>query len=301
MHSRGSPISANHVRLFEMRLRYLLARSYRRFFSIVFRLTFGKDNFAKHETYSKLDLLHHLFEIWFLSFCVRRIRRMVQSKLPGGSIAIQPFERDVAVITQEIFVEQVYDRFYRLQNDDIVVDIGAHVGLFTLKVAKSVKLVLAVEPHPFNYRLLTMNIALNKLENVIPVKLALSSYCGKAKLYLRSAGTHTLKGQIFGLESGETLEVEVETLDRLIDELRLNKVTFVKIDVEGAELDVLKGSERVLTGNDRLFLAIAAYHYPEEALEVAEYLRTRGFKVFTNGEYVYAFKPPDNPRVLLRL
>ncbi|MEM4889855.1 MAG: hypothetical protein QXJ64_10510, partial [Thermosphaera sp.] len=84
---------------------------------------------------------------------------MVQSKLPGGSIAIQPFERDVATITREIFVEQVYDRFYRLQNDDVVVDIGAHVGLFTLKVAKSVKLVLAVEPHPFNYRLLTMNIA----------------------------------------------------------------------------------------------------------------------------------------------
>ncbi|MEM2511338.1 MAG: FkbM family methyltransferase [Candidatus Methanomethylicia archaeon] len=227
---------------------------------------------------------------------------MIQSKLPGGSIAIQPFESDVAVIAREIFIERVYDRYYRLQDDDVVVDIGAHVGLFTLKVAKSVKLVLAVEPHPFNYRLLTMNIALSKLENVIPVKLALSSYSGKAKLYLRSTATHTLKekDQIFGLESGETLEVEVETLDRLIDELRLNKVTFVKIDVEGAELDVLKGSQRVLTENDRLFLAIAAYHYPGEALEVAEYLQTKGFKVFTNGEYIYAFKPPDNPRVLLK-
>ncbi|MCR8487462.1 MAG: FkbM family methyltransferase [Crenarchaeota archaeon] len=145
-------------------------------------------------------------------------------------------------------------------------------------------------------------MALNKLNNVTPVKLALSSYSGKAKLYLRSTGTHTLfKSQIFGPESGETLKVEVETLDRLIDELKIDKVTFVKIDVEGAELDVLKGSQRVLTENDSLFLAIAAYHYPEEALEVAEYLRTRGFKVFTNGEYVYAFKPPDNPRVLLKL
>ncbi|MEM4004920.1 MAG: FkbM family methyltransferase [Desulfurococcaceae archaeon] len=274
--------------------------SSRRFLSIVFRLTFGKDCFAKHETYSKLDLLHHLFEIWFAGFCVRRIGKIVQSKLPGGIIAIQPFERDIAVITREIFVEQVYDRFYRLQNDDIVVDIGAHVGLFTLKVAKSVKLVVAVEPHPFNYRLLTMNIAFNKLENVIPVKLALSNYSGKDKLYLRSTATHTLRSDMW-TRTCETLKVKVETLDRLIDELRLNKVTFIKIDVEGAELDVLKGSQRVLTENDRLFLAIAAYHYPEEVLEVVKYLRTRGFKVLTNGEYVYAFKPPDNPRVLLKL
>ena len=71
--------------------------------------------------------------------------------------------------------------------------------------------------------------------------------------------------------------------------------------MEGAELDVLKGSQKVLTENYHLFLAIVAYHYAEETLEVVEYLRTRVFKVFTNGEYVYAFKPPDNPRVLLKL
>jgi len=267
---------------------------------VIFWLLFGKNWLAKLKSYSKFNLLRRLLEILFVGFALGRIGEMVYSKLPRGNIALQPSGSDAAIITREIYFEQVYDRFYRMQSDDIVVDIGAHVGLFTLKVAKSVKLVLAVEPHPFNYRLLTMNIALSKLENVIPVKLALSSYSGKAKLYLRSTATHTLKDQIFGLESGETLEVWVETLDRLIDELRLNKVTFVKIDVEGAELDVLKGSQRVLTENDRLFLAIAAYHYPGEALEVAEYLQTKGFKVFTNGEYIYAFKPPDNPRVLLK-
>jgi len=281
-------------------IRYFLATIYKIFFSVVFRLIFGKDWFVKHKWYCKFDLVRHLFEIWFMGFCVRRIRKMVHQKLPGGNSAINLFES--TLIAREIYLEQVYDRFYRLQNDDIVVDVGAHVGLFTLKVAKSVKLAIAAEPHPLNYKLLTMNIVLNKLKNVIPVKLALSNYSGRACLYLSKDSTsHTLGGWFFRLRSGETLEVEVETLDRLIDELKVDKVTFVKIDVEGAELDVLKGSQRVLTENDSLFLAIAAYHYPEEALEVAEYLRTRGFKVFTNGEYVYAFKPPDNPRVLLKL
>ncbi len=224
-------------------------------------------------------------KLWFVAFYVRITEKMIQSKLPGRKHIDSTFEGDVAVIVREIFVKQVYVRLYHLQNDDIVVDIGARVGLFTLKIAENVKLVLAAEQHPLNHRLLTMNIAFNKLENVIPVKLALSSYSGKAKLYLKSTATHTLKDQIFGLEPGDVLEVKVETLDRLIDELRLNKVTFVKIDVEGAELDVLKGSQRVLTENDRLFLVIATYHYPGEALEVAKYLQTRGFKVFTNGKY----------------
>ena len=216
-----------------MYIRYFLATIYKIFFSIVFRLIFGKDWFVKHKWYFKFDLVRHLFEIWFMGFCIRRVKKMVWSRLPRGIVAIQPFGIDGGIIVREIYFEQVYDRFYRLQNDDVVVDVGAHVGLFTLKVAKSVKLVLAVEPHPFNYRLLTMNMALNKINNVIPVKLALSSYSGKAKLYLRSTGTHTLfKSQIFGPESGETLKVEVETLDRLIDELKIDKVTFVKIDVE---------------------------------------------------------------------
>ncbi|MEM2399546.1 MAG: FkbM family methyltransferase [Candidatus Bathyarchaeia archaeon] len=97
------------------------------------------------------------------------------------------------------------------------------------------------------------------------------------------------------------MEMKTKTLDQMVDELGLKRVNFIKIDVKGAELDVLKGSERVLAENDHLFLAIVAYHYAEETLEVAEYLRTRGFKVFINGEYVYAFKPSENPRVLLKL
>ncbi|MCR8487461.1 MAG: hypothetical protein NDP22_03500 [Crenarchaeota archaeon] len=126
-----------------MYIRYFLATIYKIFFSVVFRLIFGKDWFVKHKWYCKFDLVRHLFEIWFMGFCIRRVKKMVWSRLPRGIIAIQPFGIDGGIIVREIYFEQVYDRFYRLQNDDVVVDVGAHVGLFTLKVAKSVKLVLA--------------------------------------------------------------------------------------------------------------------------------------------------------------
>ena len=232
---------------------------------------------------------------------VKRAGKIAQANLPWGLVAFMPFGAESGIITREIFIDKVYDHFYHLRNDDVVVDIGAHVGLFTLRAAKKVRLVVAIEPHPLNYRLLTLNVALNKLENVIPVKLALSHYSGKAKLYVgKGSGTHTLKGKPQQLESGDTIEVKVETLDRLVNELRLDKVSFIKIDVEGAELDVLKGSEKVLRANNELFLAIAAYHYPQEAYEVARYLHACGLRVFSDGIYVYAFKPSIGSHVSLR-
>jgi len=76
-------------------------------------------------------------------------------------------------------------------------------------------------------------------------------------------------------------------------------VSFIKIDVEGAELDMLKGAEKTLRNNE-LFLAIATYHYPQEPYEVAKYLRAHGFRIFSDNNYVYAFKPSICSRVLLK-
>ncbi len=96
------------------------------------------------------------------------------------------------------------------------------------------------------------------------------------------------------------VEVEVKTLDQLMDELKISRVSFIKIDVEGAELDILKGGKRLLREND-VFLAIAAYHTPTEVYEVSRYLLRNGFRVFTLArKYVYAFKPSISSRVRLR-
>ena len=171
--------------------------------------------------------------------------------------------------------------------------------MFTLKASRKAKegKVVAIEPHPLNYMILLKNITINKLKNVIPVNLALSDSKGVAKLYIsRKSLGHTIKGKRIEVSREgfpthiNCIEVKTKTLDQVVDELGLSKVDFIKIDVEGAELDVLKGATKALEENN-VFLAIAAHHIPEEVLEIAKYLRMKGFKVFSNGEYVYAFKP----------
>ncbi len=288
---------------FRFTLRRGLAISYGIFRNGLFRLIFGKDWYAKHTKYGKLTKtkygkhgwIRHLFEsgIYF----VRPIDVLAQTKLPDG-IILQPL--DNIFINREIYLDQVYDRFYKMREDDVVIDIGAHVGVFSLKAAKRARTVVAIEPHPFNYRLLLRNIASNRLRNIIPMNLALSDYNGIAKLYIRNdSGNHTIKKEIV-LSPHRYVEVEVKTLDRLMDELKLSRVSFIKIDAEGAELDILKGGKRLLREND-VFLAIAAYHIPTEVYELSRYLLRNGFRVFTLArKYIYAFKPSISSRVLLR-
>jgi FkbM family methyltransferase len=137
-----------------------------------------------------------------------------------------------------------------------------------------------------------MNLQLNKIGNILPIKSAVSNYSGEAKLYtLNGSLSYTIKSLPKNVISAKmkSIIVKVKTLDRLIDEIGLNKVNFIKIDCEGAELDVLEGAERILSNND-LFLTIAAYHYPGEIFEIAKFLSAKGMRVFSNGAYVYAFK-----------
>ncbi len=133
------------------------------------------------------------------------------------------------------------------------------------------------------------------------MNLALSESEGVARLYIsRSSLGHTIKEKRVELSREEFsthikyVEVKTKTLDQVVDELELSKVNFIKIDVEGAELDVLKGATKTLKENN-VFLAIAAHHTPESVREVFRYLQEKGFRVFSlflpPFQYVYAFKP----------
>jgi FkbM family methyltransferase len=148
---------------------------------------------------------------------------------------------------------------------------------------------------------LLKNIALNKLANVTPVNIALSSYCGNAELYIaKRSGSHTIEKEMVDrykikhhFDVDKYVNVKVKTLDSLADELELDEVTFIKIDAEGSELNVLRGAERTLKENDA-FLSIAAYHLPNELREISNFLRDIGYEVFirrlgeSRAPYVYA-------------
>jgi FkbM family methyltransferase len=137
--------------------------------------------------------------------------------------------------------------YLNLNPGDVFVDVGAHIGKYTIPAARMVGmggLVIAVEPHPENYRVLLDNIKLNALRNVIALNLAAWSTSGEVKLYIGDrSGWHSTKrnyGKGF-------ITVQGRALDDLFDELKVKRIDFIKIDVEYAESEVLRGLESTIS------------------------------------------------------
>ncbi|MFB3889802.1 MAG: FkbM family methyltransferase [Candidatus Bathyarchaeia archaeon] len=169
----------------------------------------------------------------------------------------------------DVFLRDVYHP-YKPQARDVVFDVGAHMGFFTLRVARHVARVLAFEPDPYNYAFLSLNIGYNKATNVKTINCALGEKDGS--LFLNNYYGHG-RTRVSGTKTGS------ETAVRRIDSVVENEKTVpsvIKIDTEGYELKVLEGAKQTLaTHKPRLI--IASYHYPTELKEVAEFLRSMDY------------------------
>jgi FkbM family methyltransferase len=147
-----------------------------------------------------------------------------------------------ALGTTEPLVQAALER--HLKPGDIFYDIGANVGFFTVLGAKLVApagRVCAFEPLPGNVVALRHNIALNALERVSVVEAAVGREMGTASLILAEEPTWAKLAAAGTPPAGRALPVRLVSVDALIASGSVPPPTLVKIDVEGAELDVITG------------------------------------------------------------
>lgn len=203
----------------------------------------------------------------------------------------------ISGLLYEQLVDRVYTKLYELKRGDTVVDAGANIGTFTVLAAKRVGdggRVIAIEPEKKNLGNLGKNIEINGLDNITVAPKGLWDRRSREMLYLaRGGGGHSLVRY-----SDKTEEIEVDTLDNILEELGVSKVDFIKMDVEGAEIQALDGMKRALETND-VKLAIAAYHIVNGGQTykiVIPWLERAGFHVHEEGGFVYAKKLPKGDR-----
>ncbi|HJH26340.1 MAG TPA: hypothetical protein C5S37_06075 [Methanophagales archaeon] len=143
--------------------------------------------------------------------------------------------------------EPFMSQYFKPKEGDIVVDCGAHVGKYTLPASKMVGgdgKVIAVEPHPENYEALLRNININGFRNILAFNVVAFDYGGQ--ILLNESG-HDAGYSVKGTISGDSILVKARTLDSiLLGDLGLSKVDYMKIDVEGAEVEVLKGARKII-------------------------------------------------------
>jgi FkbM family methyltransferase len=195
-----------------------------------------------------------------------------------------------------------------VKKNDIVIDIGANIGYYSLILAKIVGdkgKVFAFEPAPDNYSLLKKNIEINNYKNVVLENLAISDKNGSIELYLsqESMGWHRIYPSKYCGENH--VKVKMVTLDDYFKENTLrDKISFVKMDVEGAELGILRGMTSILENNKKLTLLLEFVpHYirefgsdPKELLNI---LKKQSFEISVIEEKSNEVKPVDNLDFLL--
>lgn len=190
-------------------------------------------------------LILHTFTVKIPMFLLRLCRKELLPYwlyvLPDGVKVLGPLSPEIFAVIWEIYYKHSYEMIGSFRRPGgIVIDCGAHIGLYSLKIAKFSQKIISIEPERRNFHYLILNIRLNKLvEKILPLKFAISNKKGFALLLkTEHSGTHSI---IHVDNYIETEKIKTISLDILIRKLKLDNVEILKLDVEGAELLALRG------------------------------------------------------------
>jgi FkbM family methyltransferase len=210
-------------------------------------------------------------------------------RLQGGARLYTRHNRSDFHMIDEIWAFRKYDAFgHRVKPGDVVVDIGANIGTFSVYAAKAcgASRVLSFEPFPENYKLLSKNVEANQLGMVTCVNQAVAGKRGVRTLAVNSeeSGSHSL---VSG-SSDQRIEVECCSFEDIFERFGVNKIDYLKMDCEGAEYEILENANR-----SRLQqigqISMEYHHVPNRKPEdIASLLQGLGFKVRFGDDRLYA-------------
>ena len=227
---------------------------------------------------------------YFMSFLYKVIKFLRLGNPVSLKISVPKYNYKVLcpikkeeIINMTIREDDIIEHFTPKQGD-IVIDIGANIGHYTIISSKRVGTkgkVVAIEAHPGNFEILNRNIKLNQLTNIIPLNYAAYSKETKIKLYVPDEESgYTIYHTLMERTGKKFVEVNANTLDYLLqlNEIRQEEVNWIKIDVEGAELEVLKGATNVLSKSKDIALLIEV-HGLNNYRPLVEFLSSYNFKI----------------------
>lgn len=267
-----------------------------------------RDLFEQRE---RIDALH----TWLvemrepLEFLARSARS--QAWVYGHRMTLDP---DDTVVSKKLCAEGSFEHLETelvlrdVRAGDVVVDVGANIGYYTLLFARQVGQhghVYAFEPDPHNFNLLRRNVLQNGYSNVTCVPCAVSDRSGAVRLYRNDGnrGDHRIYDSRDGREAVETACIALD--DYFADVAR--PVNFIKMDIQGAEARALRGMQRVIE-RGAADLRMVTEFWPrgltlcgDDPRQFLEVLRSLGFDVGVIDETAGHILPADQQGLLARL
>jgi FkbM family methyltransferase len=286
----GVILSIDRYILFFLRIIYLIIR-------IITRIFLGKKRRNKSIFLKKISILQWFSPTFFIMMCLFKLKKSLRLGNPSliklnvpkydYKAYCPPTKDDFANMT--IREEDILERFSPKEGDTVI-DIGAHIGRYALisfkRVGKNGK-VISIEANPMIFEILYKNVMLNQASNVVALNYAIYSEKTKIKLFVADDKlNYTIYNTIITNRANEEkfVEVNADTLDNLLLKNKINyeDVNWIKIDVEGAEFEVLKGATNVLSKSKDISLLIEIHNIEEGKnfyKEIVDFLSRYNFKI----------------------
>ena len=241
----------------------------------------------------------HVFENWIVFplsyYNFIQSRFIVFKTRTKRIIKIRKKSTDLMALTHVWLIEEYKKQGFEINSNDTVVDVGAHIGLFTLYASQFCTngKIFSFEPVKENYELLLENIKLNDLQQVKTFNKAVSDSNIPIKLFINDDES----GHSMFSQSSHSMMIDSISLQKVFDENQIKYCNFLKLDCEGAEYEIIKNLPlEYLKKIDKI---IIEYHmadsHPELLSELKEILVNHNFNIeiktlFPDIGFLYAKK-----------
>jgi FkbM family methyltransferase len=209
----------------------------------------------------------------------------------GGRMLLDTNDR----LTRRILCDGMFEPAVRREIERVasrrvnVIDIGANIGYYTVLTSKLIgrdKHVYAFEPQPRVVSRLRTNIEVSGLLNVSVFPLALSDATGSVRFHIPTEGSEA-HGSFHAngrFDVKKIVEVETQRLDDVLSELGNPEIGLIKMDAEGAELSILRGAARLLSGPNKPVLVFEANEgncqpFGHCVYDLLQYVRNCGYRL----------------------
>ena len=242
--------------------------------------------------FSKLRLLlnsRKIFKNWYIYpnvyYKFTKNKFVVFETKTNLKMKIRVNSTDLMALTNVWMIKEYNIENFNITENDKIIDVGAHIGLFSLLVSQYCKTgkIFSFEPMRENFDLLVSNLELNRMKNVFPFNVAVSKNSGKLNLFLNSdQSAHS----IFS-ESSKSVTVESISLQKIFEENKISSCKLLKLDCEGAEYDIIDSlpPEYLAKIQNMAIEYHSADTKPELVKNLILKIKNAGFKIQTRPHY----------------
>ena len=156
----------------------------------------------------------------------------------GLKIKIRVNSTDLMALTHVWMIQEYSGDDFPISNDDVIIDVGAHIGLFALFASQFCKngKIFCYEPIKENYKILIENIEMNQIQNIFPNNLAVTKETSRVKIFLNDDQS----GHSMFIQNKNFVEVDSKSLSDIFIDNGIKECDFLKLDCEGAEYEIIE-------------------------------------------------------------